>query len=209
MAGVFIVVEGIDGSGKGFVMMKLQEYVMGKSKKYDHVLLTREPTHGKYGQKLREILKTHKDPYSASRECLALYTSDRKDHLRHHIEPALAKDYVVLCDRYKYSTIAFQQAQGIPLGEVITSQEGILSPHLTVLLDVPAKTALQRAAERDGGNNEKFENEEFEEKVRQNYLQLTRIFPHEKFAVIDASKDKEEVWQQVRKALDESRVLPY
>jgi len=208
MTSAFIVVEGIDGSGKGYVMMRLQEYVMGRSKKYDHLLLTREPTHGKYGAKLREILKTHKDPYSASRECLSLYTSDRKEHLRHHIEPALAKGYVVLCDRYKYSTIAFQQAQGIPLGEVIKSQEGILAPNLTILLDLPAKTALQRVLGRDG-SNEKFENEDFEEKVRQNYLQLTRLFPHEKFAVIDAAKEKEEVWQQVKKAVEDSGVLPY
>ncbi|HII38464.1 TPA: dTMP kinase [Candidatus Micrarchaeota archaeon] len=208
MAGVFIVVEGIDGAGKGFVMMKLQEHITERSKKYDHVLLTREPTHEKHGAKLRELLKKHDDPYSSNHEFLDLFTSDRRDHLRHHIEPCLAKGYVVLCDRFKYSTIAFQQAQGIPLAEVIKSQEGFKAADLTILLDLPANTALERVANRAEGT-EKFEKLDFQEKVRQNYLMLSRMFPNEKIAVIDASTDKENVWTQVKTALEESKVLPY
>lgn len=208
--GIFIVVEGIDGSGKGFAMMKLQEYIMGRSKKYDHLLLTREPTHGRFGQKIREILRSEKDPYAGARRCLELYADDRREHLRNHIEPALAKGYVVLCDRYKYSTIAFQQAQGISLGEVMSSQQSMRSPDLMILLDLPAKVGLERVQQRDGAdNNEKFEQLEFAEKVRQNYLDAAKLFPNEKIAVVDASKSKEEVWQQMKEALEKSGVLPY
>ncbi|MGC8851232.1 MAG: dTMP kinase [Candidatus Micrarchaeia archaeon] len=208
--GVFIVVEGIDGSGKGFITSRLQEYVMNRSKKYDHVLVTREPTHGRFGQRIREILRSEKDPYAGARQCLELYVNDRREHLRNHIEPALAKGYVVLCDRYKYSTIAFQQAQGIPLAELMASQQSMRSPDLVLLLDLPAKIGLERVREREGKEgNEKFEQLEFAEKVRQNYLDVARLFPTEKIFVVDASKTREEVWAQVKKIVDDSGVLPY
>ncbi|MFH1246835.1 MAG: dTMP kinase, partial [Candidatus Micrarchaeota archaeon] len=189
MKGVFIVVEGIDGSGKGYAMMRLQEYITGKSKKYDHVLLTREPTNSLDGQKLREILASEKDSQSSARQCMELFIKDRTNHVENDIKPALEKGYVVLCDRYKYSTMAFQASQGIPLEELIAAQTHLPAPDLVFLLDLPIDAAFQRMSSRDG--KEKFENKEFSEKVRENYLKLTKILP-DPIVVIDASKSKEE-----------------
>ena len=206
MKGVFIVVEGIDGSGKGYAMMRLQEYIMGRSKKYDHLLLTRNPTNSLDGQKLREILATQSDSQTGARQCMELFIKDRTQHMEQHIKPALEKGYIVLCDRYKYSTMAFQSAQGIPLQELIDAQSHLPTPDLVFLLDLPVETAAQRMSARDG--REKFENKEFSEKVRRNYLHLAATL-RDPIVVIDASKSKEEVFQQLRDALEKSGVLPY
>ncbi len=206
MKGVFIVVEGIDGSGKGYAMMRLQEYIMGKSKKYDHVLLTRNPTNSLDGQKLREILATQSDSQSGARQCMELFIKDRTQHMENHVKPALDRGYVVLCDRYKYSTMAFQSAQGISVEELINAQSHLPTPDLVLLLDLPVEIASQRMSNRDG--KEKFENKEFSEKVRKNYLHLAQTLP-DPIVVIDASKSKEEVFEQLREALEKSGVLPY
>src|SRR3989338_1791393 len=142
--GIFIVIEGIDGAGKGTTMMRLQEYIMGRSKKYDHVLLTREPTYGPIGSKARELEKSEADPYKNAKLCLQLYTQDRKWHGEEHIEPALEKGYVVLCDRHKHSTYAFQQVQGISLEEIHAEHDGIVVPDLTIILDLDVELALSR-----------------------------------------------------------------
>lgn len=206
MKGVFIAIEGIDGSGKGYAMMRLQEYIMGKSKKYDHLLLTRNPTNSLDGQKLREILATQTDSKTSARQCMELFIKDRTQHMENHVKPALEKGYVVLCDRYKYSTMAFQAAQGIPLQELIDAQVHLPTPDLVFLLDLPVEVASQRMSNRDG--KEKFESKEFSEKVRKNYLQLVDTLP-DPIVVIDASKIKEEVFEQLRDALEKSGVLPY
>lgn len=206
MKGIFIVVEGIDGAGKGYAMMRLQEYIMGKSKKYDHLLLTRNPTNSLDGQKLREILATERDSQSGARQCMELFIKDRTQHVENHVKPALEKGYVVLCDRYKYSTMAFQHAQGIPLEELISMQSHLPTPDLVFLLDLPVEVASQRMSNRDG--KEKFENKEFSEKVRRNYLHLATTLG-DPIITIDASKSKEEVFQQLREALENSGILPY
>ena len=206
MKGLYIVEEGIDGAGKGYAMMRLQEYIMGKSKKYDHVLLTREPTNSLDGQKLRDILANERDSQASARKCMELFIKDRTQHMQNHIAPALEKGYVVLCDRYKYSTMAFQHGQGIPLEELIKAQGHLPAPDLVFLLDLPVEIASQRMSSRDG--KEKFENKEFSEKVRQNYLNIAATLP-DPIIVIDASKSKEEVFEQLRDKLEKSDVLPY
>ena len=208
MKGIFIVIEGIDGAGKGYVMMRLQEYIMGRSKKYDNLLLTREPTNKVEGQKLREMLANESDPLANARKTLEFFVADRKKHLEEDILPALEKGYVVLCDRYKHSTMAFQTAQGLPMQECIDANKDFPAPDLVILLDLPSKQALWRIHERDGRRRDKFENEQFMEKVRQNYLEIAKTSA-DKFAIIDASKDKSVVFARVQKAVEKSGIMPY
>ncbi|MFH0713413.1 MAG: dTMP kinase [Candidatus Micrarchaeota archaeon] len=209
MKGIFIVVEGIDGSGKGYMMMRLQEYITGRSKKYDHVLLTREPTNSNIGQKMREILVKESDPTTGARKCLDLYVSDRKQHLENHILPALEKGYVVLCDRYKYSTMAFQAAQGLPLEELIELQKDFRTPDLTLILDLPTRQAIARIRYRDWqGSNEKFEDPTFMEKVRMNYLTIAHQLK-DPIEIINAGVEKVEMFNQVKAAIEKRGILPY
>lgn len=208
--GIFIVIEGVDGAGKGYAMMRLQEYIMGKSKKYDHLLLTREPTYGKYGRKLREMDKTESNPYWNPENMLELQVADKMEHVTNHILPALEKGYVVLCDRYIYSTMAYSQAQGIPLEKVIEKQISLPIPDLVIILDCSAEEGIKRIDSKiNGGKRNMFEEEEFMKKVRNNYLAMPKKLPRHPIKVVDASKAKEEVFEEIRKVVEESAVLPY
>ncbi len=209
MTGIFIVIEGIDGAGKGYVMMRLQEYIMGRSKKYDHLLLTREPTNSLAGQQIRDILAKESDPREGARKCLELYIMDRKQHVERDIMPALDNGYIVLCDRYKYSTMAFQAAQGLSMDELIAANKPFPVPHLVFLLDVPARQAAARIRYRDWqAGNEKFEDTTFMETVRMNYISLAKNLG-DPIEVIDAGKEKEDTFNQIKSTLEKSGVLPY
>ena len=208
MNGIFIAIEGLDGAGKGFVMMRLQEYIMGKSKRYDHLLLTREPTFGPIGRQIRELLAKEKDAFKDGKKFAELYSKDREWHVKEHIQPALDKGYVVLCDRYKYSTIAFQQTQGLSFDEVYALNKNFPIPDLTFILDLPPKTALERIHQRNDGRD-KFEDQAFMEKLRGKYLELPKLLPKNNLVLIDSSKDKESVFRQVKEKLEEKKVLPY
>ena len=88
MKGFFIVVDGIDGSGKSEIVKMLHNYLFSKHKKY-RILTTREPTNGHYGSRIRKMLREEKDPKASSRELLGLFIKDRAEHLKNTIEPFL------------------------------------------------------------------------------------------------------------------------
>ena len=190
---LFIVVEGIDGSGKGEQIKKLKEWL--NSQKVN-VLVTREPSKGKYGKEIRKILQSEKDPFSSKESLLQLYVQDREDHLNKEIEPFLKKDSVVICDRYYYSTIVYQSAQGMPVEEIILLNQEFRTPDLVLVLDLPAETALERIGK--ARKIEKFEKLEFMKKLREGFLGLKNVLD-ENIKIIDASKPIEEVFEQIKR----------
>lgn len=202
MKNLFIVLDGMDGSGKSTQIGKLHEYLFKKDKSI-RILTTREPTFGSYGKKIRQMLSSQKDPYSSSSELLDLYVKDREDHLKHLIEPFMqSRDEnisIVLCDRYYYSTIAYQSAQGVDEKEAIEKNKNFLKPDLALIFDLDPGTALQRISK--DRNIEKFEKKEFMEKLRQNFLNLKQL-PDENLFYVDASKNTEEIFEQIRLELD-------
>ncbi len=200
---LFIVLDGIDGSGKGEQMIKLHNYLYVKNK-FNRILSTREPTNGKYGQKIRKILEKEKDPQKNAELLLDLYIKDRREHLKNTINPFLAKSIasecnIVLCDRYYYSTIAFQHAQGIDAKMLVEANKKFRKPDIAFILDLPAETALARIEGR--GAKEKFEKKEFMEKVRRNFIELKELLP-DNINIIDATGSIEEVFQAIKKELD-------
>ena len=165
--GIFIVIDGIDGSGKTEVVKVLHNYLFTKHKKY-RILTTREPTHGIYGKKVREILKKEKDPKKNGKKLTKLVLKDRKEHLKNIIEPFLKHSNkhernVVICDRYYYSTIAFQGAQGLPIKDLIAKNKPFRKPDIAFILDVEPSKALKRIEYRE---KEKFEQLDFMKKIR-------------------------------------------
>jgi len=197
--GSFVVFEGLDGSGKGTMLALTAEWLFN-SHMVDKILLTREPTNSTYGKQIRKTLSQDTEPMTKAKRLLNLYLEDRKEHLEKVIKPALQLNTFVLCDRYKYSTICYQQAQGIPLEKIISLHQRMLVPDLVLILDVSAGAALGRIRAARG-QTEKFEKKFFLEELRQNYLALKKQLPRENIKVIDAGCPQEEVFEQAKKAI--------
>lgn len=184
-------------------MIKLHNHLFVRSKSY-RILTTREPTNGRYGKKIRDILGKEKEPLKSGELLLDLYLKDRKEHLKNTISPFLAKASksernIVLCDRYYYSTIAFQHAQGIGMDRLLKLNKGFRKPDIAFILDCPAEVSLARITPR--GAKEKFEQVRFMEKVRRNFIELKELLP-DNIKIIDATGSIEEVFQAIKKELD-------
>lgn len=198
MKNLFIVFDGLDGSGKGEMIKRLKAYL--DEKKELKILVTREPTDGSYGKDIKKLLREEKDPKNGAEECLVWFVEDRREHLTNEIEPFLEKGGIVICDRYYYSTIAFQHTQGIEMEKVISENMNFRTPDITFILDLPAEIALERVDKR-GEAKEKFEQLEFMEELRKNFLKLNDVLD-DNIKVIDASKSKEEVFEQIKEEID-------
>ncbi len=195
---LFIVFDGLDGSGKGEMIKRLEKYLSSKGGK---VLVTREPTDGKYGKEIRKILREEKDPKAGAEKCLNLFVKDREEHLAKDIEPFLSKDGIVICDRYYYSTIAFQHTQGIDMEKVIAENMAFRTPDIVFILDLPAEVALERIGKR-GEGIEKFEQLDFMKELRKNFLKLKDELD-DNIKIIDSSKSKDKVFEQIKKEIDQ------
>ncbi len=202
MKNLFIVFDGIDGCGKSTQISMLHDYLFKKDKKI-RILTTREPTSGKYGRKIREMLTAHEDPYSDSDTLLDLYIKDREYHLENTIKPFLKGDEgnisIVLCDRYYYSTIVYQHAQGVELNKVISMSKEFLKPDLAVILDLNPETALHRISK--DRIIEKFEKIEFMKRIRDGFLKLKDVLD-DNIVYIDTSGNEEETFEKIKKEVD-------
>ncbi len=198
--GKFIVIEGIDGSGKGSQMKLLASYLFEKSKD-NHVFITREPYHSKYYGELRAILQKNRDPKESAELFLEMFVKDRRFHAE-IMARYLEDGHQVICDRYKYSTVAFQKAQGVPLEKILKLHEGLLIPDLTVIIDVPVAVALGRIQKAGRSHKEVFEEERFLEKVRANYAEIPSIFSAERIIIVDGNKTPEAVLQSYKGEVD-------
>ncbi|AFV76706.1 thymidylate kinase [Thermus oshimai JL-2] len=193
MRGRFLTFEGLDGSGKTTQAELLARWLRERGLR---VLLTREPGGGI--PEVRGLLL--KGVLSPEAEYL-LFSADRAEHVRRVIRPALEEGAFVLSDRYLDSSLAYQGfGLGLPLPWLLQVAEGAtggLRPHLTVLLDLPPEEALRRKGVRDGIEGRDLS---FFARVREGYLELARREP-ERFLVLDARKDKEEVQAAIRSAI--------
>ncbi len=202
MKNLFIVFDGMDGCGKSTQLALLHEYLFKLDKRI-RILTTREPTFGLYGKKIRNMLSKHKDPFSDSDTLLDLYVKDRNDHLNNLIMPFLKKDRenisIVLCDRYYYSTIAYQHTQGVPLNKVISLNKKFLKPDIALILDLHPETALKRIAKERA--IEKFEKLEFMKELRKTFHSLPDLLD-DNMQIIDTSDAEDETFEKIKKAVN-------
>ena len=195
--GKFIVIEGIDASGKGTIAMLMAGYLHDKIPK-EKILVTFEPTQGKYGAEIRKILKKESNPKKNAERCLRLYVEDRKEHIKNVILPALKEGKIVICDRYKYSTVAYQNAQGVPIKKIIKMHKGMPKPDLVIILDVDPEIAIKRIVkDRKRKDFDKFEKKEFLALVREKFLLMPQIFPNENIKIVDASQPAEVTFSKI------------
>lgn len=165
--GMFVVFEGIDGSGKGTQIINLAGHIKSLDK-YRDIILTHEPWRS---EEIKIKLREDKEAYSEGIKMAGLYVNDRINHSE-EINSRLDEGYFVLCDRYKLSTCAYQWTQGVDLYRLLKMHEDarILTPDLNIFLDVSAKTALERTAQRD--YKEKFEDWKFQKNLIAHYHSL-------------------------------------
>lgn len=165
----FIVFEGIDGSGKSTVSELVYHRLALNSGR--PVIYTAEPSDGKIGQVIRSYLRADCKTSDPSAVAL-LFAADRRMHYYDVVEPALKKGYVVICDRFRLSGLAYQPASGVD-AEWLYHIDQVPDPGLTFYIDIPVEVSLARIAARKGKNVcELYEKEDKLIEIRNRYCRL-------------------------------------
>ncbi|MEO6200239.1 MAG: dTMP kinase [Cryobacterium sp.] len=198
MTGLFITLEGGDGSGKSTQARLLTDWLEAQGR---GVLRTREPGGTDVGVEIREIVLHHRGEIAPRAEAL-LYAADRAHHIATKVRPALARGDIVIQDRYIDSSVAYQGAgRVLERGEVrdlsLWATEGLL-PHLTILLDLDETVARGRL----DADNKRFdrleaEKNEFHARVRAAFLELAAAEP-DRFLVADAAAPVATIAETIR-----------
>jgi dTMP kinase len=164
--GLFLVLEGIDGTGKSTHAKRLASYFSALGRE---VVLSREPTDGPWGKKLRDSATLGRlEPEQE----LEYFLRDRKEHVEQLIKPALAEGKVVILDRYYFSTMAYQGARGFDPQEIRRRNEEFApQPDLLFLLDIDVDIALERIGSR-GDTANQFEKRDALQRCRDIFLSL-------------------------------------
>ncbi|EDY35157.1 thymidylate kinase [Aciduliprofundum boonei T469] len=194
---MFIVFEGIDGSGKSTIAKRIAEHLSSLGHK---IFLTEEPTTTWMGKDVRRAIEEEKNPLSQA----LLFFADRAEHVE-AIKKNLEDGKIVISDRYVYSTFAYQGAQMeklMPLDKALKWLEGVyepmrLDPDMVILLKIEPRRGLDFVNTRDF--KEKFEREEFLERVQDIYMALADKYG---FFVVDSNRNLNEVYDDVRKIID-------
>lgn len=193
--GLFITLEGGDGSGKTTVMAELAKALEEHGVSF---ISTREPGGIEIAEQIRGIiLNPQHTAMDAHTEAL-LYAASRRQHLAEKVEPALERGVSVLCDRFIDSSLAYQgYARGLGIQEVLNinmfATKGRF-PDITFYLDIEPEAGLARIAAGQGRevNRLDLESTQFHWKVREGYLRIADMYP-ERIKRIDASRGKDEV----------------
>ena len=200
--GLFITLEGSDGCGKSTQIGLLKDYLIRRG--FEPVL-TREPGGCPISERIREVILSL-DSKGMSPECEALlYAASRVEHVREVIEPALKCGKIVICDRFLDSSIAYQ-AYGRELGGAFVRQINEpavrqVFPDLTLLLSVDRAESRRRMAKGAPLDRLEIEREDFFTRVQAGFDALAEAEP-KRVKRIDASRSIEEVFDEVRAAVD-------
>jgi dTMP kinase len=194
--GKFLVLEGIDGAGKSTQIQLLAQALRERGLE---PVLSREPTDGAWGRKLRESATTGR--MSAADE-LEHFIRDRTEHVAQLIEPSLAAGRWVILDRYYYSTVAYQGVRGGDEGmdphALQQKMESLFPrPDRVFLLDLDPVAAIKRIRHGRGEALNEFEQRESLERIRRIFLSLEG----DEIVMIDANRSNEEVHQSILAAL--------
>ena len=206
MRGKFITFEGCEGSGKSTQLKLLSEYLTSTGVDF---ILTREPGGSGISEDIRKIILSGKNTAMCD-ECEALlYAAARIQHLREVIAPALEAGKLVVCDRYVYSSLAYQgHARG--LGEEFVEQINAAAlsdypPNMTVFLDISPVEAFKRKHGADKNDRIEQMGLEFHEKVYAGYKAL--LAKHPDICAVYCGGDKYETAENIKKLLREKHII--
>lgn len=208
--GLFITLEGLDGSGKSTQLKRLAAWM---EKRGSTPVITRQPGGTATGDRIRELLLDSRSAGLAPRAEMALMFADRAQAIAEVIEPALAAGKTVICDRFTDSTEAYQGG-GRGLGsEVVLAMHrlicGDLQPDITLLLLPSLEASLKRARHRNdrvvaqsGKDEGRFEAEEdgFHRRVWEKYREIADREP-DRVILIEGELGIDEVHEQIVEAV--------
>ena len=205
--GLFITLEGVEGSGKTSHAAMLAERLRAQGR---DVLLTHEPGDTRAGQAIRAIFLDPAVSLQVRAELL-LVLADRTQHVAEKLKPALERGAIVISDRYADSTTAYQgYGRGFDLqllGELNRLAANSLMPDLTILLDCSVETGLARTRLRTTAGQrgpDRFEgaNLDFHRRVRSGFLTLAKSEPG-RVRVVDSERGRDKVFTDISRLVDE------
>lgn len=198
---MFIVFEGGDGTGKSTQIKLVEQYL--KEKGFD-VLTTREPGGVCAAEKIREvILNEDIDPVTEA----LLFASARREHLVKKVKPAIESGKIVLCDRFVYSSLAYQgYARGLGIENVYNINKPAIDsmmPTLTILLELSPEKGIERINKNRSNevNRLDLEGIDFHNKVREGYSKVIEMYPENRCVKIDAGQSIEDVFKDIKNSL--------
>jgi dTMP kinase len=184
--GIFICIEGIDGSGKTTQAHRLVKRL--KKKSYDAVYTT-EPSKGTYGKIIRKHILQGKNRVPTVVEA-TLFAADRIDHGENEIKPLLKTGKIIVCDRYVYSSIAYQGASNLDLEWIKEINKHAIKPDLAIYIDVPPEIVINRIKRR----KTVMETLQTQKRVRELYLKLVK---EKQLVMVDGNAPMKEVAEDI------------
>ncbi|MGM9972187.1 MAG: dTMP kinase [Anaeroplasmataceae bacterium] len=201
MKGIFITLEGGEGSGKTTVINNIRDYFINKGR---NVITTREPGGIVISEEIRNIILDVKNVSMTKETETLLYAAARMQHLAEKIIPALEKGDVVICDRYIDSSYVYQGiARGVGIKNVEMANHFALSylPDLTIFLDVRPEIGLKRIQNRGALDRLDLEKKEFHDKVYNGYKEIANMFK-DRIVTINGENSPEVVLKEINDLLD-------
>lgn len=188
--GVFICVEGIDGSGK-----TTQAHILVEALKKEgfEAVYTTEPSNGVFGKMLRKHILEGNRRVPVVVEAV-LFAVDRFDHIESEVKPLLKRGKIVVSDRYVYSSIAYQGALSLSKKWLKEINNRAIKPDLSIFIDVPPEIVIGRINRQ----RSVMETLQTQKRVREAYLKLVE---EDELLVIDGASSKKEVAERIQKVV--------
>ena len=202
--GVLIVFEGIDGAGKSTQARLL--YKRLTKARFD-VDLSKEPTEGTWGKKLRKLIEEGRGDVDPQEE-LEWFIKDRFQHVEEIIKPGLENNKIIILDRYYFSTIAYQGALGVDPREIEKrNNEFAPEPNLLFLIEIPPGAGIKRIIESRGKETDSFEKESYLLRVGQIFHSLDRPFLYRLSGEEPVQKLSDQTWEITMAHLKEHNLI--
>lgn len=198
--GLFITVEGTDGSGKSTQLEFIENYFKEKN---EAAIFTREPGGTPIGEKIRAVILDKKNTDMSPVAEMMLYAASRAQHVAQMIGPAVEHGRIVVCDRFLDSSLAYQgyaRGLGDQVDIVNSFAVGEFMPDRTFLLKLDPEDAEKRMGEKPRDRMESL-GIDFQKKVYQGYIELEKKYP-DRIIGIDASRPADEVSEEIKLHLD-------
>ncbi|RAP31340.1 dTMP kinase [Candidatus Marinamargulisbacteria bacterium SCGC AG-343-D04] len=199
---MFITFEGIEGSGKSTQLKKCEEFL---TKKGYPILVTKEPGGTDLGKTIRNWLLNPETTFHHRYSELLLFIADRCEHVESIIKPALSEKKIVLCDRFKDSTLAYQYAGRQGDKTLIYSLNNLVTidPDITLLFDCRIETGLSRAKARAKLDRFEDENTAFHQRIQDMYHTLAKKHS-DRFNIISTEDSIDNVFNKTISLLEEA-----